>query len=70
MSEENDEEYYESLADAIRSLSAHVRELKESGLNEKGIIILLHHYTKIPQRKIKAVLDAMDELEDYYGEES
>jgi len=75
VSEEKDDKYYESLVDvilddALQILSAHVRALKEIGLTEKTIIILLHHYTSIPKTQIKEVLDALDELADDKGEES
>jgi hypothetical protein len=51
------------LAEAIRDIGAAARKLAASGVNKKGVIVLLQHETKLAQRDIKLVLDALPQLE-------
>lgn len=56
----------EILAAAIVRISESMEKLLASGINTKAIIVLIHHETKIPQKDIKAVLDAMNRLKGWY----
>ncbi len=56
----------DGLADSIHRISAALEELRRSGLNEKAIIVLLVHKTKIGSRSIKTVIDAMRDLKKTY----
>lgn len=53
----------------LRSLQLAVKELTDSGMKEKTVLILLKHHTGLPQRTIKAVLDGIESLEaEYFGD--
>lgn len=39
---------------------------RQAGMPEKTLIVLLSHYTKVPQKTIKLVLDGMDNLYEEY----
>lgn len=56
----------EVLATAIENIGAAAKALRASGLNEKGIIALLHDGTKLPKRDIKAVLEGLRQLQAWY----
>lgn len=64
-SEENPESK-EILAAAITRISESMVKLLASGVNEKAIIILINHDTKIPKQDIKAVFSAMARLKGWY----
>jgi len=55
-----------SLAQAIIRLSDTSNAILNSGINEKGLIALLHDYTGISKRTIKKVLDGMGQLRAEY----
>jgi len=68
MSDEN--ENIQKLRDQIIDLHNAVIELTNSGAKEKTIIILLSHYTKLPQGTVKKLLSAITEIEEeYFGDE-
>lgn len=56
----------EILAEAIVNIGSAFKKLQASGLNKKAIIILIQAETKLPQRDIKLVLDALPQLERWY----
>lgn len=56
----------EVLAESIVKIGEAMDALKKSGLNEKAIIVLLNHKTKVSQSDIRAVLDGMRQLRKWY----
>lgn len=43
---------------------------RQSGIPEKTLVILLSHYTKVPQGVIRRVVEGFDNLyEEYFAEE-
>jgi len=54
------------LAKAIVDIGRAAKRLHLSGLNQKGVIALLHDGTKVPKGTIKTVLDGMRQLENWY----
>jgi siroheme synthase len=63
---EQNPEGKEVLAAAIIKISEAADKLRKSGLNEKAIMILLHHETRVSQRDIKAVLSGLALLRKQY----
>lgn len=51
------------LAEHIRDIAIAGKVLAASPLKQKTIIVLLENMTKLPQYKIKQVLDALPQLE-------
>ena len=60
------EEKVAELAAQVKLLQDSVDMWAEAGIPRHTIVVLLHHYTKIPQRTIKRVLEGIDNLHDYY----
>jgi len=56
----------EIIADSIVSISEGIRKLRSGRLNDRAIVILIHHVCGIGQREIRSVLDAMETLESNY----
>lgn len=56
----------EILAEAITRISDGFARLQKSGLNKQAIIILIHAETKLAQRDIRTVLDALPRLAGWY----
>lgn len=56
----------DDLAAAILELAAGVKKLEASRLNRKAILVLLAHHTKLGQREIAAVLEAIPQLARAY----
>ena len=56
----------EILAEAITRISDGFAALQKSGLNKKAIIILIQAETRLAQRDIRAVLDALPRLKGWY----
>jgi hypothetical protein len=56
----------ESLAKAIVKISDGVSALLAGGLNQRAIVILLHHSTKVAMKDIAAVLEGLKTLKDDY----
>ena len=54
------------LEEDITRLQIALRSWKDVGIPEKTLVILLNHYTKVPQRTIKLILEGMDALYDEY----
>ena len=54
---------------AVLSIENSLRQIKDSGLSEKGLIILLREYigsSKITKKEIEAVLHALPKLKEFY----
>lgn len=56
----------EILAEAIVSIGKATNKLMASGLNKHAVIVLIQAQTKLPQRDIKTVLEALPQLERWY----
>ncbi len=56
------------LATEIERISNSLQGLRRTGLNEKAIVILVHHDTKVPQRTILKVFESLRELRRTYGD--
>lgn len=56
----------DAMADNIAAIAEAGRQLKNSRLKEKTVLVLLSHHTKLSQKEVKTVLDALPELERQY----
>jgi hypothetical protein len=56
----------EILAEAIVRIGKSFEDLQKSGLNKKAIVILIQAETKLSQRDITTVLDALPRLRGWY----
>ncbi len=56
----------EVLAEAIVRIGEAMEKLKNSGLNERAIIVLIHDACKVSKGDIKRVLGAMRQLRAWY----
>ncbi len=66
--DEPEETEQETLAKAIRAISASMKKLAKSGLNRRAIVTLVYDDTKISKRTIVQIFDSLDELADLYTE--
>ena len=63
-------EKVETLRADCEALRTAVNTMLDAGAKEKTILVLLGHYTKLPQKTIKQVIDGMHDLEaEYFGED-
>lgn len=62
----NPPESKEVLASAIVKMGESLDALRQSGLNEDAIIILLHHKTKVGMRDIKIIFNGLRRLKGWY----
>ena len=70
MTEKITEEQIEKLRSQVEVLHETLASWHRAGIPEKTLIVLLNHYTKVPQRTIKLVLEGMDALiDEYFTEE-
>lgn len=54
----------------VKTLQKTLASWKAAGIPEKTLVVLLSHYTKVPQGTIRRVLDGFDNLyEEYFKEE-
>ena len=60
-------------AEEVLKLEENVEQLRKTldswqkaGIPRRTLIILLSHYTKVPQKTIKLILEGMDALYEYY----
>lgn len=60
------EEPEESLADAVRVISAGMKRLTKSGLNRTAIVVLLKDSTGVGKKEIEKVLTGLDSLATKY----
>jgi hypothetical protein len=58
----------DTLADAIRRVSAGLERLGRSGLNERAIRILISHETGLPQKAVRAVLEELRGLAEKFAD--
>ncbi len=65
----------EVIADSIKSISEGIKKLRSGPLNDKALMLLIQHaaptkgsysYQKITIGEIKAVLDGIEGLEEFY----
>lgn len=54
------------IADGVVHVSKAIREMEKGSLNEKAILILLAHETKMSQKVIKKVITGLSQLEEMY----
>jgi len=55
----------------IKTLQKTLVSWRKAGIPEKTLVVLLSHYTKVPQGTIRRVLDGFDNLyEEYFTEEN
>ena len=57
---------FEVMAQSISDISKFAQAVKKSRLNEKAILVLVQHATDVSQNTIKAVIDALADLERKY----
>lgn len=69
----DDEVTTEILASSIREISEGIKKLRQGPINEKGLLILIHHACKSSygspkptQAEIRKVLDGVENLEKTY----
>lgn len=60
------EERIAKLEEQVLVLHDTLSSWRQAGMPEKTLLVLLSHYTKVPQRTIKLVLDGMDNLYEEY----
>lgn len=58
----------EKLGREIRMLSRAFKKLSRSGLKRETIVLLLHNYSNVGKTDVRAILVALEKLEDYYCE--
>jgi hypothetical protein len=56
------------LARAIIDVSEAMKKLSADGLNERAVLILLQHETKLPLKTLKVCLSGMQRLVELYVE--
>lgn len=56
----------EILAEAITRIGQAFADLQKNGLNKRAIIVLIQAETKLSQRDITTVLDALPRLRGWY----
>jgi 2-phospho-L-lactate guanylyltransferase (CobY/MobA/RfbA family) len=58
----------ESLRLDCEALQSAINTILDSGMREKTILVLMQHYTKLPQKTIKTVMDGLHDIEiEYFG---
>lgn len=58
--------HVKDIADGVVHVSRAIKDLEKGPLNEKCILILLAHETKMSQKAIKKVLTGLSQLEELY----
>lgn len=61
-----DETPTEVMSAAIVEISKAVRQMRAGRLNDKALVLLIAHYSGEPQRTVKVVLNAIENLEREY----
>ncbi len=60
----------EKLENQIAVLNMTLASWRKAGIPEKTLVVLLSHYTKVPQGTIRRVIEGFDNLyEEYFTEE-
>jgi hypothetical protein len=57
------------IEESIGKLRSEMDFWRQTGIPEKTLLILLNHYTKVPQRTIRLVLEGMESLHEEYFEQ-
>lgn len=60
------DDIFAPIVHAVKEVADAARDMKQSELSEKAILVLIAHETKLPQGEIKAVLDAAAKLDKLY----
>lgn len=64
------EERIAKLEEQVMVLHDTLASWRQSGIPEKTLVVLLSHYTKVPQRTIRRVIVGFDNLyEEYFKDE-
>jgi len=64
------EQRVEKLESQIKVLHKTLASWRKAGIPEKTLVVLLSHYTKVPQGTIRRVIEGFDNLyEEYFTEE-
>lgn len=64
------EERIAKLEEQVMVLHETLASWRQSGIPEKTLVILLSHYTKVPQGVVRRVMEGFDNLyEEYFAEE-
>lgn len=59
-----------ALEEKVALLQHELNAWHQAGIPQRTLVILLAHYTKVPQRTIKLVLEGIENLyEEYFHEE-
>ena len=69
MSEAERREQWDKLEQQIIKLREELANWQEIGVPRHTMVVLLQHYTKVPQRTIRSVLEGLDVLYEEYFEE-
>jgi len=56
----------EIMAESIVEISVAMKRISKGDLNEKALVILIAHATKLPQYEVENVLHALEDLEKLY----
>ena len=54
------------LEEKVIKLQEVMQSWRDTGIPEKTLLVLLNHYTSVPQKTIKKIMDGFDDLYDYY----
>lgn len=54
------------IANVVAKICHGIRDIRAGRLNDRAIITLVHEASGVAKRDIKAVIDALDHLEDTY----
>lgn len=60
------EQRVEKLESQIKVLHKTLASWRKAGIPEKTLVVLLSHYTKVPQGTIRRVIDGFDNLYEEY----
>jgi hypothetical protein len=65
------EQRIEKLESQIKVLHKTLASWRKAGIPEKTLVVLLSHYTKVPQGTIRRVIDGFDNLyEEYFVDDN
>ena len=56
----------EKLEESVEQLRETLESWQDAGIPRRTLVILLSHYTKVPQRTINQILEGMDALYEHY----
>tara|TARA_R110002126_G_C10472295_1_gene501201 strand:+ start:1664 stop:1885 length:222 start_codon:yes stop_codon:yes gene_type:complete len=64
------EQRIKKLESQIKTLHTTLASWRKAGIPEKTLVVLLSHYTKVPQGTIRRVIEGFDNLyEEYFTED-